>query len=349
MFSGMRRADIITPAAAVVSSTNQALAAARDNAADFTRVAKANINAQGNVALANMRAQTDINLGKNEIDTIQEVKQIKLDGLKEVEGIMRPAKRMAGFTALVGTLGMGAVMNQQNIINKEEVASEKAQRQKEFELTKSSIESRNNALAPVIEKIQTTLTRLKDEAKGRNQPFNAPSPTSEKPNPVAGDSGNFLTTNLSGNRKIFADAIAGPESGSWGYDAFNQFGIKGGTDTLGKRGSHLEHFGTRLTDLTLAEIFDRQNTEAKGMSVQQHLDSGGLHAVGRYQFVGGTLQDEVRRMGLDPNTTKFSPEVQDQIFFSHAKRIGNISPWIGPMNKYDQAKRNYLNSLIPTL
>ena len=342
-------ADIITPAAAVTRSTNEAFAAARDNAPDFTRVAKANINAQGNVALANMRAQKDIEIGKGNADLLLEVEKIKRDGLEEAKDIMRPAKRMAGFTALVGTLGMGAVMNQQNIIDKEELEFDKAQREKELEAATALIKGQQDIYAPVIKMYKQQLEQAKKEAATPSEGFKSTSTTSNNSEPISGDSGNFLTTNLSGNRKIFADAIAGPESGPWGYEAFNQAGIEGGTKTLGKYGSHLETFGTPLTGLTLAEIFDRQNTKAKGMSLQQHLDSGGLHAVGRYQFVGDTLQDEVRRMGLDPSTTKFTPEVQDQIFFSHAKRIGNISPWVGPMQKYDQAKRNYLNSLIPTL
>jgi hypothetical protein len=153
---------------------------------------------------------------------------------------------------------------------------------------------------------------------------------------------------LTGKRKIFADAIAGPESGPWGYDAFNQGGAKGGTKVLGKRGSHKETYGRALTDMTLGEIFHKQNTKQRGLSFDEHLSSGGLHAVGRYQFIGGTLQDEVRRMGLSTDT-KFTPEVQDNIFFSHAKRVGNISPWIGPSVEYNPAKRAELNNMIPGL
>ena len=100
--------------------------------------------------------------------------------------------------------------------------------------------------------------------------------------------------------------------------------------------------------MTLGEIFHKQNTKQRGLSFDEHLSSGGLHAVGRYQFIGGTLQDEVRRMGLSTDT-KFTPEVQDNIFFSHAKRVGNISPWIGPSVNYDPAKRAELNSMIPGL
>ncbi len=150
---------------------------------------------------------------------------------------------------------------------------------------------------------------------------------------------------LSGNQKYVADMVAGPESGSSGYEAFNQGGTNAGRGVVGKSGSHKELMGRSLTDMTLSEIFDKQNTKQKGMSMQQHLDSGGLHAVGRYQFIGPTLQDEVSKMGLSLDT-KFTPEVQDQIFLSHIKRVGNISPWIGPSDKYSSAQKAELNNMI---
>ena len=156
------------------------------------------------------------------------------------------------------------------------------------------------------------------------------------------------TYQLSGNRKIVADAVAGPESGAWSYEAFNQGGGAGGTSVLGKSGSHKEVYGRALTDHTLGEIYHKQNTKQRGLSLDQHMRTGGLHAVGRYQFIGSTLQDEAKRMGLSPDT-KFTPEVQDNIFFSHIKRVGNISPWVGPSTKWDQNKKNQINSLIPTL
>ena len=109
---------------------------------------------------------------------------------------------------------------------------------------------------------------------------------------------------------------------------------------LGKSGSHKETFGRSLTDMTLGEIFKKQNGPK-----ETHYQNGGLHAVGRYQFIGPTLREEVDRMGIS-HDTKFTPQTQDDIFFSHIKRIGNISPWIGPSVNYDDDKKNYLNNLI---
>jgi hypothetical protein len=52
------------------------------------------------------------------------------------------------------------------------------------------------------------------------------------------------------------------------------------------------------------------------MTIQQvmNLQGQGFNAVGRYQFIRGTLAETVRDAGLNPNTTKFTPEVQDQLF-----------------------------------
>ena len=106
--------------------------------------------------------------------------------------------------------------------------------------------------------------------------------------------------------------------------------------------------GWHIIGKTPLQIFDKQNTKQQGLSLDEHFKTGGLHAVGRYQFIGSTLQDEVSRMGLSKDT-KFTPEVQDQIFLSHLKRVGNISPWVGPSTQYSPEKIAELNSLIATI
>jgi muramidase (phage lysozyme) len=114
---------------------------------------------------------------------------------------------------------------------------------------------------------------------------------------------------------------------------------------LGKSGSYKDTYGSSLTDMTLGEIYHKQNTKQRGLSMDEHISSGGLHAVGRYQFIGSTLQDEARRMGLSPDT-KFTPQVQDDIFLSHIKRVGNISPWVGPSNNYSSNQKQQFNTMI---
>ncbi|MFZ9115234.1 MAG: hypothetical protein ACO24D_19125, partial [bacterium] len=85
------------------------------------------------------------------------------------------------------------------------------------------------------------------------------------------------------------DLIGGPEGGEQQYNAANQ-GTPGDTPQ-GVPG---------LTNMTIRQVMA--------------LQSRGYNAMGRYQFIPGTLAETVRDAGLNPDTTKFTPEVQDQLF-----------------------------------
>jgi hypothetical protein len=254
---------------------------------------------------------------------------------KDVENIMKPAKRMAGVLALTNTGLAVKKMGQDAAIDAQERAELKKIRDQNTALYKSEMDEYRKK----TEEALADLTKNDD-------------PTPTKPVSTTGSTTSSLpvatSTTLTGASKKVADAIAGPESGSYGYEAFNQGGAKGGTKVLGKSGSHKDVFGIPLTSMTLGQIFNKQNTKQQGLSLDEHFKTGGLHAVGRYQFIGSTLQDEVSRMGLSKDT-KFTPEVQDQIFLSHLKRVGNISPWVGPSTQYSPEKKSELNSLIATL
>jgi hypothetical protein len=105
--------------------------------------------------------------------------------------------------------------------------------------------------------------------------------------PIPGDQNN-LAGKITAFRPLM-DLIGGGEGGAMGYEAINR-GTAG--DTPGGYPG--------LSNLTLAEV--------------QRLQSQGYNAVGRYQFIRGTLAETIRDAGLDPNTTKFTPDVQDQLF-----------------------------------
>lgn len=59
-----------------------------------------------------------------------------------------------------------------------------------------------------------------------------------------------------------------------------------------------------LTNMTIDEVLNYQS----GMRARGHAST----AVGRYQFLKGTLEDLVRQSGI-PTSTKFTPDVQDQL------------------------------------
>jgi hypothetical protein len=277
-------------------------------------------------------------IGRTSVNLLAGIKKgdIERKSKKDVEKIMKPAKRMAGVLALTNTGLAVKKMGQDAAIDAQERAETKRIRDEN-----ASQYSKEMADLRKLREAQIAALTKTDETESEQL---APSSTSTSTSSIPVASG----TTLTGSSKKVADAIAGPESGSFGYEAFNQGGAKGGTKVLGKSGSHKEVFGTPLTNMTLGQIFDKQNTKQQGLSLDEHFKTGGLHAVGRYQFIGSTLQDEVSRMGLSKDT-KFTPEVQDQIFLSHLKRVGNISPWVGPSTQYSPEKISELNNLIASL
>jgi len=286
-------------------------------------------------------------VGQTSLKLLSGIKKgdIERKSKKDVENIMKPAKRMAGVLALTNT-GLGVQkMRQDAAIDAKERAELKKIRDANSAMDAKERAEKKDLRDKIAEFIK------KGGSKDTAAPLTtapATTPSTTAPSSSTSTLPAATGTTLTGASKTVADAIALPESGSFGYEAFNQGGANGGTKVLGKSGSHKEVFGTPLTSMTLGQIFDKQNTKQQGLSLDEHFKTGGLHAVGRYQFIGSTLQDEVNRMGLSKDT-KFTPEVQDQIFLSHVKRVGNISPWVGPSNQYSTDKKAELNNLIAGL
>ena len=102
------------------------------------------------------------------------------------------------------------------------------------------------------------------------------------------------------------------ESPNVGYDAINQ-GTGGDTP-----GGAARKFGKPLTQMTVAEVMRLQSPATPW--------EDRLNAVGKYQFIEGTLKQAVREAGVDPNML-FSPAVQDRIFFVHLDNYGLYQPW----------------------
>jgi len=88
----------------------------------------------------------------------------------------------------------------------------------------------------------------------------------------------------------FMNEIIGVESGG-NYNAFHGNG---------------NNSRVRFTDMTIQQVLDWQkNGDWKRLGA-------GSSAVGKYQFIEGTLRETVRASGIDPNA-KFTPAVQDKL------------------------------------
>jgi len=102
------------------------------------------------------------------------------------------------------------------------------------------------------------------------------------------------------------------ESGSGGYDALYDQSQK----------STFKDF--KPTEMTIGEILAFQKKRGAGSYasfVKANNPSGKLSTpVGKFQYVGATLQDEVDKNGYDLNS-KFDAAMQSKIFYNHANRI----------------------------
>jgi peptidoglycan hydrolase-like protein with peptidoglycan-binding domain len=86
-------------------------------------------------------------------------------------------------------------------------------------------------------------------------------------------------------------------SGEGGYNSFNR-GVAG--DSVGRE--------LNLTGMTVGEIMRRQYLPRN--------DSDRLFAVGKFQFIPGTMEETVRALGIDRNA-RFTPELQERMFHDY--------------------------------
>lgn len=187
-----------------------------------------------------------------------------------------------------------------------------------------------NAIAEIQKKEQKS-----GQAVATAQPLDNTS-TSRMPTPSApvgaGNVGSVQKQALNVIGKYESDSVGG-------YNAVNQIGIAGGRGTSGFSGDirqMKQHKGRSLTDMTIGEIMNLQ-AERPGMSNEEWIAQGRLHAVGRYQFIGGTLPGVVARAGI-PATAKFTPDVQDKLALQYLKEAG-LGAWIGPSDRATASER----------
>ena len=326
---GSNAGNYVAAGRAASNSFSKVFAAQLKARPDYTGLNIKAMNTASAEKVAGMKAEARLTNVAQKVHADQKRVDIDIDLFNKKSDINAGLRKAGGIAAVGKMVGAGYLASRDNTKGRERP---KADLQGLYDSWKTKHDG-------IKDRHQSESDALGDYKPGT---FKAPDST------VGGGSGKVTGgsgSSLQGNQKLVADAIAKYESGDWGYEAFNQGGAKGGTKVLGKSGSYKNTYGSSLTDMTLGQIYHKQNTKDRGLSMDEHISSGGLHAVGRYQFIGSTLQDEARRMGLSDDT-KFTPEVQDNIFLSHIKRIGNISPWVGPSNNYSSSQIQEFNTMI---
>ena len=150
--------------------------------------------------------------------------------------------------------------------------------------------------------------------------------------PVRGTIGVSSASYGTPSQRAALNAIAGPESGGFGYDAVNQGGSDDGKTVLGFSGRYSEmptaRYKMPLTNMTLGQILQEGDPRFDTLSTEQFQAAGGIHAVGRYQFINSTLRALVERHNL-PLNAKFTPQLQDYLAISLNNSSGS-GQWVGP-------------------
>jgi hypothetical protein len=99
----------------------------------------------------------------------------------------------------------------------------------------------------------------------------------------------------------FADLLSSIESRG-DYSAYNKIVVVNGVKKV------KSYFGTDLTELTIADIQEKQ------------MNSSDMFAVGKYQLIPKTLAAAIKHLGID-TSERYSPTVQDKLFDGYLIRV----------------------------
>lgn len=262
-FNSVKGSDFSSSARAVNRSSDAAFDASRKSSFDFTKTSNAAINARSTERRAAMKAEALVDQTQIKADTLVQGTQIKADSDKAVTDAKRPAKRMAGVVAGLGTIATGYMMGQ----GKKEDAAEQAKRDAAFDArTKAFLE----------------LAGRKTEPWKPTARKSAPLPELE----TADFSG--IGTDTSSTPKP-EGTTSMPLSGTGkGWSPFGktiQF-AEGTYKKDGTTGYNIGYGGNTITDLS------------KHPDTVWKTDSGSSAAAGAYQFMPSTWAETSTKLGL---------------------------------------------------
>ena len=265
-----------TSAKAVIRASDQIFDAAMSGKPDFTKISKEAIKgrsmerravtkAEGEVASAGLAAYTKAKRTQNAADTAN-----------EINGIKRPAKRMAGVVAGLGAIG-GALMMNKNM--KEDKAERDAFRAEQNAINQKSIENFNTQQEALNTRMAELESMLTDTGS-----------TSSK-----NDGSGTTNTNSGSSSTSQSNSSLPVSSGSPGWQKLSRV-IRHGEGTSGKDGYNTQFTGTQFTDMS---------------AHPRQLRKGGGHtsdAAGAYQFLSTTWDGAKNALNLPD----FSPESQEK-------------------------------------
>jgi hypothetical protein len=340
-FNSLRsRGNYANAGRAAANNALRLFLAARRSSPDYGQLAQKGALLRSADKKAMMKIKSELTKRKIAVDTDLKVNQITADALAGAKA----DKRKAGLIAAAGqSAGIGMMKLGEKPVERRDSSEDLAYFDKQIEKLKADMAEMNDGNS-------TSNTSTDSNNTGDQQGSNQPGKVLETPKIGEVSTATNVSTfnpNISDLDRQKLDIIGKYESDPvGGYNAINQIGIAGGRGVLGYSGDirkMKQHGGRALTDFTVGEIMDLQADPGKSMSNDQWIQSGKLHAVGRYQFIGPTFRSEVQRQGIDLNA-KFTPQLQDKLALGYLNHVGSVSPWVGPSDKASREELRILNT-----
>jgi hypothetical protein len=342
-FSAFRRGSNVARAYQD-SGLIDSFATLRANAPDYNRIVRAANQAETSKEVADIQAAYAANA--NQINAKSRVDTQKR-AINDRERL-RDSREFAGRLAFLGAAGYGISQVFKDQPTLDPPMPVKPADPVNFDALTKKLEDQQEKLrallnkgveAPSFDKVSTPaqVTGNTQDQSGGNSNFGGSYSSMLTP-------GKFTPQEM----KI-ADIVAGSEAGPYGFNAFNQGGYDDGYGAVNS-GNYQKAFGKDFKNLSLNQLMDLQSgsTDYNKYPTQESWNKAGkVWAAGAYQFIPNTLKEQVRLSGLDPETTKFTPDVQTKLMLDYAKRAGSFSPWLGTTpraGKLSSSDRDALNS-----
>jgi uncharacterized ferredoxin-like protein len=165
-FNSVKSGNFTSAAKAVNRSADQMFQASRESAPDFTGISKAAIASRAKERNAAISAKGVKEVANIKADNLIDRTKLNIKTQKDVADIKRPAKRMAGVVAGLGSIATAAMLNKDN----KEAKAERLQfRQEQAAITAKTMENFNTSqksTEDMMAQLRSTLKPLDTSTTG---------------------------------------------------------------------------------------------------------------------------------------------------------------------------------------
>ena len=193
-FNSVKGGNFTSAAKSLNKSTEDIFDASRTSAPDFTGISKQSIASRADVRNAATRAKGLVEQTQIKADSLVDRTKLKIKTEKDIADIKRPAKRMAGVVAGLGSISTAAMLNKDNKEAKAERLELKAQRDALNSQMVAGQEASNAKMQEILKSFQKSGGTEGVNTSGETKTTGSPvSDTDSTPRSVSPYTGGSLT------------------------------------------------------------------------------------------------------------------------------------------------------------